>query len=114
MTLRTKQVLAIFLSTPIAVGTGVASSAALAGDGRMALFAGIGVLILVVIQILVGLHKTSDEQLLEIMKNADLAQRQRDAGEAAAIDNRIHQAIEAGDLPAVREWDEYRRGRPRR
>ena len=114
MSLRTKHVVAILLSTPIAIVAGIAASAVVAHNDRMAIIAGIGVAVLALIQILVGLHKTSDEMLLDVLKSADLEQRQRDAIEAAAIDSRIHQEIEAGDLSTDREWDDYRRGRPRR
>ena len=114
MSLRAKQVVAILISTPIAIVAGIAASAVVADTDKMAIAAGIGVAVLAVIQIFVGLHKTSDEQLLDIMKNADLEERRRDAIEAAAIDSRILQEIEAGNLSAVRDWVEYRRERPRR
>ncbi len=114
MSLRTKQIVAILISTPIAIVAGIAASAVVADNDKMAIIAGAGVAILALIQIFVGLHKTSDEQLLDVLKSADLDQRQRDAIEAAAIDGRILQEIEAGDLSTVRDWDDYRRGRPRR
>ena len=114
MSLRTKQIVAILISTPIAIVVGIAASAVVANNDRMAVIAGAGVVVLTLIQIIVGLHKTSDEQLLDVLKSADLEQRQRDAIEAAAIDSIILQGIEAGDLPAVKDWDDYRRGGHRR
>ena len=101
MSLRTKQVVAILISTPIAIVAGIAVSAVVVDNDGMAIIAGVAVAFLALIQIFVGLHKTSGEQLFDVLKTADFEQRQLDAIEAAAIDSRIHREIEPGDLSTV-------------
>ena len=57
MSLRTEQIVAVLISTPIAIVAGIAASAVVADNDKMAIIAGAGVAVLALIQIIVGSTK---------------------------------------------------------
>ena len=100
----------LILSGMLAIAGGVTSSAIVIGNINLVIIGAASSGIFLVLQVVVAfVLKSEAEKELFLLRQINLKQLERGIAEAEALDRRIRQEIQEGNLQRAIEWDEFRR-----